>query len=391
MSKILLFFPKLEDWKPYHYMPISALAVASTLVAQGHKVKIHDQRVDLTDTLDTDIVNADEIMISMYTGFQLSNGYEFAKYVKEIYPGKRIVVGGPHATALPEQTLASPYVDEIFVGEMDTGEHPLPYHLIDVEKYINPATKRFIYVSSQGCPGVCTFCATKQKRPYKLLPMERVRTDIDNLMTRYSFKECVFFDATLFSMSLRVLCISELMKKHKLSWIADARAPEIAKEPNLAVLMERGLKQITIGLESGSPRVVELMRKGKKHLEHFKQAAAKMAQFPIKMVSGIVFGCPGETVQDLQQTIDYVKRIKEINTNFYISTTFFRPLPGTVMTDIAKEYGYKEPESLEEWARLGEQSHYSYNEYREAPWIPEPEKHKAVYERFRSEHKDLFI
>lgn len=391
MSKILLFFPKMEESKPHHYMPISALAVASYLLTQGHEVMIFDQRVDAAEELVTGVVEADEIMVSAYTGYQLGEAVKFAKSVKQYSPEKKITFGGPHVTALPEQTLASPYVDEVVIGDVDIGEHPLPYHLIDIERYINPSTKRFIYVSSYGCVGNCTFCATKQKRPFKLLPMERVRTDINNLMARYPFKECVFFDATLFSMSLRVLCISESMKKYKLSWIADARAPEIAKEPNLAVLVERGLKQLTIGLESGSPRIVDTMKKGRNHLEHFKQAAEKMAQFPIKMVSGIVFGCPGETIQDLQQTIDYIKAIKEINPNFYISTTFFRPLPGTVMTDIAKEYGYKEPSSLEEWARLGEQSHYSYNEYREAPWIPDRDKHRSLYEKFKSENKGLFI
>ena len=369
------------------------MTVAAELLAQGHKVTIWDDRVDnvIEKSLLYLIECSDEIMISAFTGYQLSEAHRFAKSIKKVYLNKKVILGGPHATALPSQTLESPYIDEVFVGEMDTGEYLLPYQLIDVDKYVNPETKRFIYVSSQGCPGVCTFCATKQKRPFKLLPMERVRTDIDNLMARYPFEECVFFDATLFSMSLRVLCISELMKKHKLSWIADARAPEIAKEPNLAVLVERGLKQLTIGLESGSPRIVDMMNKGKNHLEHFQQAAKKLAQFPIKMVSGVVFGTPGETVEDLQQTIDYIKRIKEINPNFQISTTFFRPLPGTEMTEMAKEYGYREPRSLEEYAELGEQSHYSYNEYRDAPWIPEPDKHRALYERFRSEHKDLFI
>jgi radical SAM superfamily enzyme YgiQ (UPF0313 family) len=134
------------------------------------------------------------------------------------------------------------------------------------------------------------------------------------------------------------------------------------------------------------------MRKGKNHLEHFKQAAEKLRQFPVKMVSGVIFGCPGETVDDLRQTIDYIKQIRAINPNFRISSTFFRPLPDTVMADICiKDYGYRQPATLAEWARQGEQGHYAYNQWQDAPWIVEREEYRKVYEQFKCENRELFV
>lgn len=392
---ILLFFPKLCESKDYHYMPITALAVASELLAQGHRVEIWDDRVDDINirSLGALISHCDQVMVSCFTGYQLSQAYRFIKETKEKFPDKKIVVGGPHATALPEQTLASPYVDEVFCGDIDTGKHPLPYHLIYLDKYVNPATERFIQITQYGCPGICSFCSTKKKRPLKLIPMERVKTDIDYLMKRHSFRECVFFDSTLFMIPDRVRQISEIMRQYQLRWICDARAPEIANadESFLESCVNSGLTQITVGLESGSPGIIRLMHKGSTHLEYYRQAAEKLARLPVKLVSGVIFGTPGETVLDLQLTIDYIQRIRGINPNFHISTTFFRPLPGTAMTDLAMEYGYKEPQSLSEWAELGMRSHYSYNEYREACWIPEPDRHRAVYEKFRTQNKDLFV
>ena len=389
MSKTILFYPKLEPHKDFHYMPISLLAVAAPMV----DVTIVDERVgdSIIDQLKKPDV--ERLMISAYTGYQVFRAYIISEFVREYFPWIKITWGGPHVTALPEQTLASGVVDEVVCGDVDNGEHPLPCWLIDIEKYINPETKRFIYVSSYGCPSACSFCATKNKRPFKLLPIERIQSDIDYLMTRYPFRECVFFDATLFTVPDRVKQINEIMRRYNLQWIADARAPEIAKADDsfLELCVNSGLKQLTIGLESGSPRIVDIMKKGKNHLEYFRQAAEKLAKLPVKMVSGVVFGTPGETVEDLQQTIDYIQRIRETNPNFLISTTFFRPLPGTEMTDLAKQYGYKEPQSLQEWTKLGEQNHYSYNEYREACWIPEPDKHRALYERFKSENKELFV
>jgi radical SAM superfamily enzyme YgiQ (UPF0313 family) len=183
------------------------------------------------------------------------------------------------------------------------------------------------------------------------------------------------------------------MEHYGFQWIADARAPEIAKAPDifLRLCIKSGLKQLTIGLESGSPRIIEMMRKGKNHLEHFEQAAEKLKQFPVKMVSGVIFGCPGETVDDLRQTIDYIREIRAINPNFFISSTFYRPLPGTLMAEMAAEYGYKQPATLEEWAEQGEAGHYSYNVFSGAPWIIGQEEYRRVYEAFRAEDKELFV
>ena len=381
-------------------MPVTALAVSAELLAQGHEVTIWDDRVDNVKekSLLHLIESHKEIMISAFTGYQLSEAYRFAKMIKETYLNKKIILGGPHATALPEQTLESPYIDEVIQGEIDTGEYPLPYWLIDIEKYINPATERAIYVSSYGCVGHCTFCSTKKRRKLMFLPFERIEADIDYLMSRYLFKEIVFFDATIFTKPDRVHRLSLIMRKHNLSWIADARADEIVRmfqgsldKKILNDIMGSGLTQLTIGLESGSESIVKIMKKGKDHLRKYKECAYIMSKYDVKMVSGVIFGCPSETIDNLLETIEYIKMIKGINPNFFISTTFFRPLPDTLMADMAKEYGYKEPDSLQGWAELGQQNHYEYNTFMDAPWINNIEEYRAIYEQFRRENKELFI
>ena len=396
MSKTVIFFPKLEESKPYHHLPLSALSVAAPMVARGENVSIFDERTkdDFSGIkLKCYLVDADEIWFSVYTGYQLTRAYQVSVWVKENYPNIKIIWGGPHVTALPEQTLACSYADEVRPGYAETGEYPMPWHLINVRKYINPATERFIAITSYGCPGRCTFCSMENLHKYIPLPMDKVKGDIDSLMELYPFKECVFFDATLFAMPNRVAAITGLMEQHNLQWIADARATEIAKTDDslIALCVNSGLKQLTMGLESGSPRVVDMMRKGKYHLQMFRLAAEKLSQFPLKMVSGVIFGCPGETVEDLKQTIDYIHKIKEINPNFFISTTFFRPLPNTLMSDMAAEYGYKQPATLEEWAELGAGNHYKYNVWQDVPWIMKPDEYKAIYDRFIAENGELLI
>jgi len=395
MKKILLIFPKLREYAEFHYMPITALAVASELLAQGYEVRIWDDRVNkiVGDNLYCLVEDCDEVMLSSFTGHQLSETYRFAKIIKELFPKKKIVLGGPHATSLPAQTLESPYIDEVFIGEMDTGQHPLPYHLIDIHKYINPDTERFIAISSYSCVGNCTFCQVSPRRKLIFLPLEKVKKDIDNLMELYPWKEAVWFDSTIFTKPERALFIARLMKSHNLRWICDSRADEICRiDKNLLdEIVNSGLTQITVGLESGSQRVVDKMNKGKNHLDSYRKCAEIMSQYNITLASGVIFGTPGETPEDIIQTIAYIKEIQAINPKFRISTTFYRPLPGTIMADMCRDYGYKEPQSLAEWAEQGESNHYNYNSWQHSPWIQNIDKYKQIYDEFVMNNKELLI
>ncbi|MDD5017168.1 MAG: radical SAM protein [Eubacteriales bacterium] len=375
-------------------MPLSALCVAAKLLSNGHEVKIHDERI--TRLGGSDAEWADEIMISSYTGFQLSDMYRLAKIIKAAHPRKKITLGGPHATIFPLQCIVDPYIDFVWTGYAERGEFDMPWHLINIEDYVNPATERFIYISSYSCPGQCTFCAQKTRRELCFLPMDKAERDIDALMNLYPFKECVMFDATLFTKPDRALKISQIMKKHNLKWICDGRADEICKTPLdwLDDIIKSGLKQITIGLESGSPHIIEMMQKGKNYLEKFQRCAEILSCYKrnkLKMVSGVIFGCPGETPDDLRDTISYIWQIKAINPNFFISTTFYKPLPDTKMADMCKEYGYQEPQTLAEWAQRGAEGHYLYNQFQDAPWIEDKDEYRRIYDEFVINNKELFI
>jgi len=383
--------PKLTEHKDYHHLPVSLLAAAAPMVAKGLDVSIFDERVD--SNLSERMAGVDYFMVSAYTGYQVSKGYAASKWIKENYPGVKVVWGGPHVTAVGEKQFNAGIVDYIVPGDVDDGTHPLPYWLIDVEKYVNPATERFAYVSSYGCIGSCTFCQTRNRRKLTFLPLERVEKDIGYLMSQYPYKEAVFFDSTVFTKQDRALFLSRLMKKHNLKWICDSRADEICRMPKniLDEIMSSGIIQLTVGMETGSPRIADLMNKGKNHLEKYKKCAEILSKYDVKLVSGCIFGCPGEGPEDILQTIEYIKKIQSINKNFRLSTTFYKPLPGTIMSKMCERYGYKEPKTLEEWAIQGEGSHYSYNTWNDAPWIVDKNRYRAIYESFREEYKDIFV
>lgn len=386
--KTILFYPKLEPAKMYHYFPISLLAAAAPMTGD---IKLIDERVD--DSFTDEIGKASHLMISAYTGYQVSRAYAVSKWVKENYPHIHITWGGPHASTLPEQTLASGVVDEVVIGDVDDGKFPLPYHLIDIEKYVNPDTRRFAYVTSYSCVGNCSFCQTTPRRKLIFLPQGRIEKDINNLMSMYKFKEAWFCDATIFTKPERALFIANLMRKYGLKWMCDSRADEICKtnKSMLNEIIDSKITRITIGLESGSPAVIQNMNKGKNHLQNFKKCAEIMSKYDVEMCSGVIFGTPGEGPEDIIQTIQYIEEIAKINPRFRISSTFYKPLPRTRMSEMCAEYGYKEPQSLEEWCKLGESGHYNYNQFNALPWIREIDQYKAIYEDFKTKNAELFV
>lgn len=438
-SKIVLFFPSLEQEKPFHWFPLSLLSVAAPLVKSGYEVYIVDQRVD-PEWRSHVLEAADGALfagISSLTGYQLRGALECAEILKKEHPNLPIVWGGPHVTSLPDQSLASPVVDIVVRGFAEetivevaraisdgkslacvrgigykSGDgkvhlnpmspapqpesfHRLPYELIDVEKYINPETQAFIYVTAYGCPGCCTFCSTAHLRHWIPMPLERIQTDIDWLLSRYKFKHTVFYDATLFADAHHAEKIIRLIgKRYGLTFSGNCRAEELNhfKEVALDYACDGRLIGIGVSVESGSPRILKLMAKGKKVLKSAEEFAQCLNQYPnVRMSSGIIFGYPTETVSDLAQTIEFIKKISRINPHFRVSTTFFQPLPGTPMYTLLERQGYTFPSTLEDWAEYGSRNHYLYNQFQDTPWLDNAikDKYRLKHGKFLSECREI--
>jgi len=439
MKKVVLFFPKLEPNKDFHYFPLSLLSISSLLVEQGIECLIIDERVN--ENFEQKLIEAMDGALcfgtTAFTGYQLARAYAALKLIKQKFPNIPVILGGQHITNTPDQTLKSDFID---IGVIGYGEYifkelinrmiinqpieeiegvaytdgegnikvnppsrkfdvdilpSLPYQLIDIEKYVNPATKRFMYISSYGCPGICTFCATPNQRKWLPLPIERLKKDLNYLFNKYDFRQILFFDATLFTLPDRLVEIAELIKQYNISWIADGRALEMYRldDEYIQKLIDSGLKQVTVGLETGSRHVAAIMKKGKEHLEKFETVARKLRKFDVALISGLIFGTPGETVADLKETIECIKKIKSINRNFRLSSTFFRPLPGTELFHDLKREGYPFPDDLEAWAKEGGNTHYKYNQWMDVPWFDEKTKqeYRKIYSQFIEEHQGILV
>lgn len=445
-GKVLLIMPRIDEGKDYHHFPFGCLAIAASLEKIGVEYDIFDERVADENTILDCLTDYAIVGVSMFTGYQTYRGHYWLKTVRERNPKAITVAGGPHVTALPEETVRSPLVDFAVAGygenafanlvlnilaskddalirqmkfpgvysKLGTGVlgmptpkkykdiewSPLPYHRLDVPSYINPATRRVMYVSQYGCPALCTFCATPETRKWTSKPLEIVYEDLETLDRLTDFRQLCFFDATLFTNRPRTMeLIAHLDQRFPgRQWLADARAAELIHytDDDLSAIKRcrADLTALVVGLETGSNRLAEeTVKKGRGHLKNFYEVAKRTHAAGIQLTSGVVFGFPGETVDDLALTTEYVREIRKVHPKFRISTTFFRALPGTELYDKVRAMGYVTTSSLEEWAKIGAGNHYQYNEWSDPPWMTREEivRYQEGYQRFMDEHGSIVV
>ena len=119
-GKVILFYSGYEGAKrSCHWFPFPFLYLSPFLEKSGYEVEIIDARVEKRweSLLKNSLTDALCLGITAMTGLDIKDGIDAAKICREGSPQVTIIWGGPHATALPEQTAKSQYVDIAIKGQ----------------------------------------------------------------------------------------------------------------------------------------------------------------------------------------------------------------------------------------------------------------------------------
>ncbi len=402
-KKITLYDPQVDEKEKLVNLPIELLAISS-LLYKDYEIKIFDCRDDKKEVVEH---AKDSICFGLtcLTGFQISDGLEVAKAVREANPKVPIVWGGWHPSLLPEQTMQNEYVDIIVRGQgertfyelvkaLEKGNSlkeitgisykksgkiihnherpreslnnfpPLPYHLIDFERYLIKSYygKRVVgYIASQGCPYNCSFCADRAiyKGIWKGLDAKRVLSDLKFLKEKYKIDGVLFLDNNFFVNEERDREIMQGLIKLNLGWgrvLGRVNVLLRYSDDTWELMKKSKLHSIIIGAESGLDENLKMIRKGflVKDIIAFHK---KCKEYGIGVVSSLFIGVPGKSPGYLKKefdgTFDLMYKLWTIDKdkNAFLFFTFI-PYPGSPLYETAKQNGFKEPESLEEWARF---------------------------------------
>ena len=195
-------------------------------------------------------------------------------------------------------------------------------------------------VSSRGCPYHCIFCLwpnTLYGHKCRMRSAENVVAEIGEAVKKYGIDE-IYFDDDSFALNRkRVLKICELIKEHnlKVRWIAQCRVNSIQDEEMAKKMREAGCHYIRFGVESGSQKMLKIMKKGMT-LNQVEEAFRVCRKVGIKTQAFFLFGTPGETWQTINESIEFAKKIKPDSAQFAIAI----PHPGTELYEICKENGW---------------------------------------------------
>src|ERR1700757_1552884 len=324
MNKVLFFYPPYDG--PPLGAPLSLLCLASPLLQAGFEVKLIDNLIspEYEKTILRESEDALLLGISVLTGPHIGAAVRISKAVKKQKPGLPIVFGGWHASLATQQTLQEPYVDAIVRGQgeltllelaqriaggkdwhgvrglsfkdgdgeivheperpvADINTLPAPaYDLADPGIYAaTSGIRQLAYTSSVGCPYQCNYCTDQvfYKRRFNAYRVERVVSDLAELVPRYNIAHVPLFDSNFLVDRKRAVAIAKgiIASGVKFQWDFQTSTDFLAlmSEEDVRLLSESGVRHIGFGTESASQEVLALMNKRFQHVEQMVETERK--------------------------------------------------------------------------------------------------------------------
>ncbi len=250
----------------------------------------------------------------------------------------------------------------------------IPYHLVadNLDRYgqLDRRERVFSLYATLGCPYNCSFCSSPAlyrdtERRYQLVPPEEVVDHIDYLHRRYGATYIYVIDDDSFVDPGHISAILDGIEARGLKirlGFRGARIDEVLRMDDalLSRLARAGTTILHIGAESGSQRMLDLMRKNIT-VDDILAANRKLARHPeITAAYNWLIGLPGETLDDLAATRELILRILEENPAAIVfPPNKYRPLPGTELFAVAVAHGYRPPARLEEWIEVEVEGDYT--------------------------------
>ncbi len=297
---------------------------------------------------------------------------------KTLLPDTPVIWGGVHPSFEVSATLALPGVDYVIAGEGERtlaetvnvlragndpssipgvfarnrpvgdicgrtlienlDELPPPDHsaVLFPERFTPVAMGSLMH--SRGCPWRCGFCSSRRfwNEEVRFRSAEAVVDEIRKINRDYEIRVFTFWDDA-FTIDRRLteeLCEAILKSSIKIAWRTATRL-DLLDDALLRLMRKAGCFQIELGIESGSPKISELIRKDI-DLDSAPAIIDRANKHGIACGVFLMAGFPDETHEDLMLTLDFAKRIKPAE----IVLNVFDPMPGSEQYERTVELGF---------------------------------------------------
>jgi radical SAM superfamily enzyme YgiQ (UPF0313 family) len=216
----------------------------------------------------------------------------------------------------------------------------------------------YSFNSSRGCVYRCKFCwdpVTHQRR-YRAMQPATVMDHLERLFRDFGLRRFLFTDDNFFVDLDRARAILEGFARSPHGMTLgklQVRADAVCRMDRefFELLARAGVRRLTIGAESGSPRILKMIQKDET-VETIMEANRKLAGYPIVPLYFFMMGFPTETPEDFGQSIALALLLMQENPNADVSFNIYTPFPGTPLYREAVAQGLPEIGRLEDWARV---------------------------------------
>jgi len=351
LALVMLPTPHLQN--PLAFLNLGIMYVAAAADASGFDVELVDMR---------DGINLDLIPRAKFVGLSAtSDQIAMAKFVSRSV-SSRTIIGGPHAFHRPDDCLG--VFDTVVVGEAEyvireilleqLDDLVVPDRILDLDHVAFPAYDMLpkdrcfsdamftgekygtgpltaSIMASRGCPFDCAFCGIMYRKVVRRSPFN-VGREVEWLMslgvTHFRFGDDNFTLKRSWSMA-----VADEMRRLGAKWKCITRA-DLLDADLCETLAQDGCKEVSIGMESGSQEVLDLVRKGIT-TDNIRVAIQNIRS--AKMISkvNIITGLPGETERSFTETQNLLLETKPDKWVL----NHFCPFPGCPIEKDPEAYG----------------------------------------------------
>lgn len=410
-------------------LPMSLLSLAATLEGKRPWTIVDGNLLE--DPVDHIVQLAEKqpltaIGITVMPGPQLNHAVPDSRRLKQALPDVPIIWGGYFPSQHADTVLQDAAVDycihgqgeETFLELLEVLEHggslasipgliysddgstrhnprraliPLddlpewPYEKIEMERYFHHhylGNRVGTHHSSYGCPFGCNFCAVVDlvNRRWVAQSPEKLAGTVEHLHRRWGIDALQFHDMDFFISEKRTAEFAERIRGLGITWWALGRVDELMgySDSTWSSMRSSGLKMAFCGAETGSDEMLDRMNKGGKSSTSLTlELARRMKSFDVVPEFSFVLGNPPDPVADIDSTLAFIRRLKQVNSATEVILYSYTPVPldGKLFEE-ARALGFRYPDTLDQWVS-GDWRDFSLRRDPHTPWFDPRLKRKV--------------